>query len=130
MLNKYIAWTVRGKKHGTTRMHRKPLGVYEVVHRKASGDTVRYGLLVKIYKVKRWTLAGILGPKLEELARLEGFNNGEELVKVIKSINERRLDQTALRFSTPLYTHYYEIVHCPDALRHFYGPRNEVCRDS
>jgi hypothetical protein len=129
MLRKYTAWTIRGRKHATTRMSCKPLGEYELVARRRDMTLERSGVVVCIYKTERWTLGSVLGPKLEKYAREEGFESAEEFVRVIKEINRSRRDHKVLKFGTPLYTHFYRVTQCSERLRHLYGKRDEVCKD-
>jgi hypothetical protein len=120
MYHKYIAWTIRGRKKATTRLSVKPFGDYELCHRKNNGAFEHSGVVVRIYKTSKWTLAGVLEKDLKKIAHAEGFETTEELIKVLTTINAKRRDQKVMRYETPLYTHYYRVVVVPERVKHLY----------
>jgi hypothetical protein len=123
MKPKYVAWTVQGKKFGTTRMNAKPLGLYSLWTEGQKGpmDT---GAIVRITKILKWSVKTISKKRLEYIAHeLEHFRDGEDLIKELVKLNANRRDGKVFKESSPMFTHVYKLVSCPPLLAHIYVGR-------
>ena len=120
MFAKFICWTIRGEKHATTRLSKKPLGDYTLGTQQPYHKFDDYGVIVRIHKIVVWKIGGIRPKRLLQLAKLEGFKSSEEFVKELYKINAKRIDGKKLNNTTPLYTHYYKVLKVPARMRQLY----------
>jgi hypothetical protein len=123
MKPRYVAWTVQGKKHGTTRMHPKPPGLYSLWTEGQHG-MIDTGVIVRITKIIKWSVKTISKNRITYIAReLEHFRDGGDFIKELVKLNANRDDGKVFEESSPLFTHVYELVSCPPLLAHIYVGR-------